>query len=349
VPTPVGKNHIPDLGPVESASRIVGRNLKKGSTVVYESTVYPGVTEEICAPILEQESGLKCGEDFKIGYSPERINPGDKVHTVERIVKVVAGMDEETLEQIAQVYGSVIEAGVYLASSIKVAEAAKVIENSQRDINIAFVNELSIIFHQMGIDTLEVLQAAGTKWNFLPFTPGLVGGHCIGVDPYYLTYRAQELGYQPEVILAGRRINDNMGKYVAENTIKMLIKADRAINRARVLVMGLAFKENVADIRNSKVVDIIRELQEYGVNVLVTDPLAEPEEVKAEYGLELSNDAEITEVDAIVLAVPHREYLELDLEALKSKYSNAHPVLIDVKGMTDKLKADALGYLYWRL
>lgn len=349
VPTPVGKNNLPNLDPVISASKIVGKNLSKGSIVVYESTVYPGVTEDICVPILEKESGLKCGFDFKIGYSPERINPGDKVHTVDKIVKVVSGMDEETLEKIAEVYSSVIEAGVYKVSSIKVAEAAKVIENSQRDINIAFVNELSIIFHKMGIDTLEVLKAASTKWNFLQFYPGLVGGHCIGVDPYYLTYRAQELGYQPEVILAGRRINDNMGKYVAENTIKMMIKADRPIKHSKVLVMGLTFKENIADIRNSKVVDIIHELQEYGVEVYVDDPNADCMEVKEEYGLDLCCEKDVGNVDAIILAVPHQEYLILKLDDLKKKYSNAHPILIDVKGIFEKKEAEDLGYLYWRL
>jgi len=349
VPTPVGKNNLPNLDPVISASKLVGKNLKKGSIVVYESTVYPGVTEELCAPVLEKESGLKCGIDFKIGYSPERINPGDKVHTVNKIVKVVSGMDQDSLEQIAEVYESVIEAGVYRASSIKVAEAAKVIENSQRDINIAFINELSIIFHKMGIDTLEVLKAASTKWNFLQFYPGLVGGHCIGVDPYYLTYRAQELGYHPEVILAGRRINDNMGKYVAENTIKMMIKADRPIKHSKVLIMGLTFKENIADIRNSKVVDIIHELQEYGVEVFIDDPKADCKEVNEEYGLELSCAKDVSNVDAIVFAVPHEEYLSLKIEDLKTKYSNTHPVLIDVKGIFDIVEADKLGFLYWRL
>jgi UDP-N-acetyl-D-galactosamine dehydrogenase len=349
VPTPVGKNNLPNLDPVISSSKILGSKLQKGSIVVYESTVYPGVTEEICVPILEKESRLKCGIDFKVGYSPERINPGDKVHTVDKIVKVVSGMDQDSLEQIAEVYESAIEAGVYRASSIKVAEAAKVIENSQRDINIAFVNELSIIFHKMEIDTLEVLKAASTKWNFLQFYPGLVGGHCIGVDPYYLTYRAQELGYQPEVILAGRRINDNMGKYVAENTIKMMIKADRPIKHSKVLVMGLTFKENISDIRNSKVVDTIKELQEYGVEVFIDDPRADCMEVKDEYGLELCCEKNVSNVDAIILAVPHEDYLSLKLDDLKNKYSNAHPVLMDIKGVFDRIEAENLGYLYWRL
>lgn len=363
VPTPVWKNNTPDLRPVESASEMVGSNLTKGSIVVYESTVYPGVTEEICIPILEKKSGLKCGIDFKVGYSPERINPGDKVHTVEKIVKIVSGMDEETLDIIAKVYELVIAAGVHRASSIMVAEAAKVIENSQRDINIAFMNELSVIFNKIGIDTQEVLEAAGTKWNFLKFYPGLVGGHCIGVDPYYLTYRAQELGFNSEVILAGRRINDNMGKYVAENTVKQLIKISCPIKNAKVLVMGIAFKENVADARNSKVVDIIKELKEYGVDVFITDPVVNETEVEEVYNLKLVKFEEIKEVDAIIFAVAHEEYEKLKLEDLKKLYRNLNPILIDkrglyrnsspllidVKGIFNKSEASKLGFIYWRL
>ena len=272
VPTPVKDDHTPDLTPVESASRTLGRNLTKGSIVVFESTVYPGVTEDICVPILEKESGLKCGVDFKVGYSPERINPGDKVHRLETIIKVVSGQDEETLDIVAKVYELVVEAGVYKAASIKVAEAAKVIENSQRDINIAFMNELSIIFNKMGIDTKAVLEAAGTKWNFLNFSPGLVGGHCIGVDPYYLTYKAEQMGYHSQIILSGRKINDDMGKYVAESTVKKMIKANKQINGAKVAIFGVTFKENCPDVRNTKVVDVIKELEEYGVEVKVVDP-----------------------------------------------------------------------------
>ena len=275
VPTPVNADHTPDLTPVEGASEILGKNLTKGSVVVFESTVYPGVTEDVCVPILERESGLKCGVDFKIGYSPERINPGDKVHRLETITKIVSGMDEETLDTVAKVYELVVEAGVYKASSIKVAEAAKVIENSQRDINIAFMNELSIIFNKMGIDTLSVLKAAGTKWNFLNFRPGLVGGHCIGVDPYYLTYKAEMLGYHSQIILSGRRINDDMGKYVAESCVKNLIKADKTVKNAKVAILGFTFKENCPDTRNTKIIDIVNELKEYGISPVITDPVAD--------------------------------------------------------------------------
>ncbi|NLC69440.1 MAG: nucleotide sugar dehydrogenase [Clostridiaceae bacterium] len=349
VPTPINKDRTPNLKPIISASEIVGRNLVPGSIVVYESTVYPGLTEEVCIPLLEKSSGLKCGVDFKVGYSPERINPGDKVHTVTKITKVVAGMDEECLEEVAVVYGLIVEAGIYKAESIKVAEAAKVIENTQRDINIAFVNELSIIFNKMGIDTKAVLKAAGTKWNFLNFTPGLVGGHCIGVDPYYLTYKAEELGYHPEVILAGRRINDNMGEYVAENTIKMLVKADRQVKGSRVLVMGFTFKENVPDTRNSKVIDIVRELQEYGVEVHVTDPIADREVTEKEYGIIIEEFGDINDIDAIILAVSHNDYKSLDLEKLKGKYRNGSYVLVDVKGIFDCEVAQNLGFLYWCL
>jgi UDP-N-acetyl-D-galactosamine dehydrogenase len=351
VPTPIDEHNRPDLRPVESASRSIGRNLAKGSIVVYESTVYPGVTEEICVPILERESGLKCGVDFKVGYSPERINPGDKVHTVDKITKVVSGQDAETLETVAGVYGMVVTAGIHRAQSIKVAEAAKVIENTQRDINIALMNELSIIFGRLGIDTRHVLEAAGTKWNFLKFTPGLVGGHCIGVDPYYLTFKAQSVGYHPEVILSGRRINDSMGKHVAENTIKQLIRAGKAVLGARVLVLGLTFKENVPDIRNSKVVDIIRELREYGVEVLVSDPMADPRDAEHEYGLTLSKVDAVGPVDAVILAVAHKEYRAVSVDRLKALTANGSGpgVIIDVKALLEPLAVAGAGLRYWAL
>lgn len=352
VPTPVNADHTPDLRPVESASKIVGRNLTKGSIVVYESTVYPGVTEEICVPILEKESGMKCGEDFKVGYSPERINPGDKVHRLETIIKVVSGMDEESLETIAMVYELVVDAGVYRAESIKVAEAAKVIENSQRDINIAFMNELSIIFNKMGIDTKSVLKAAGTKWNFLNFFPGLVGGHCIGVDPYYLTYKAEQLGYHSQIILSGRRINDNMGKYVVENLIKNLIKADVSIKDARVAILGFTFKENCPDTRNTKVIDIVNELKEYGINPMIADPEANTEEAKHEYGIVFHSVEDIKEMDAIVIAVGHEKFMEItkvDLNKMFKDKCNRRKVLLDIKGIFDREKFEAEGYLYWRL
>lgn len=349
VPTPINEDKTPDLKPVVGASNVLGRNLTKGSIVVYESTVYPGVTEDVCVPILERLSGLKCGVDFKIGYSPERINPGDKVHTVTKITKIVSGMDEEALEEIANVYGIIIEAGVYKAESIKVAEAAKVIENSQRDINIAFMNELSIIFNKLGINTKAVLKAAGTKWNFLNFTPGLVGGHCIGVDPYYLTYKAEQTGYHPQVILAGRRINDSMGKYIAENTVKQLIKADKQIKGAKVLIMGFTFKENVPDTRNTRVIDIVNELKEYGVNVHVADPVANKEEAKHEYGLSIENLDDVNEVDAIILAVSHNAFKNLSLHDLEKKYRNGSSVLVDVKAFFDRKEAEKLNFLYWSL
>ncbi|MFW5671264.1 MAG: nucleotide sugar dehydrogenase, partial [Acetivibrio ethanolgignens] len=313
VPTPVNSDHTPDLSPIESASRILGCNLTKGSVIVFESTVYPGVTEEICVPILEKESGLKCGEDFKIGYSPERINPGDKVHRLETITKIVSGMDEETLDCIAKVYELVVEAGVHRAESIKVAEAAKVIENSQRDINIAFMNELSIIFNKMGIDTKAVLEAAGTKWNFLKFAPGLVGGHCIGVDPYYLTYKAERLGYHSQIILSGRRINDDMGKYVAENLVKGLIKAEVPIKNARVAILGFTFKENCPDTRNTRVIDIVRELEEYGISPIITDPIAETIEAECEYGVKFLDMENIRDMDAVILAVAHEVFRDLSV------------------------------------
>ncbi|MFJ8257594.1 nucleotide sugar dehydrogenase [Peribacillus asahii] len=349
VPTPINSDKTPDLRPIIGASKTVGRNLTKGSIVVFESTVYPGVTEDICVPVLEQESGLKCGIDFKVGYSPERINPGDKIHRLETIVKVVAGMDEQSLSDIANVYEMIIEAGVYKAKSIKVAEAAKVIENSQRDINIAFMNELSIIFNKMGIDTKAVLEAAGTKWNFLNFSPGLVGGHCIGVDPYYLTYKAEEMGYHSQIVLSGRKINDDMGKYVAENTVKNLIKADKQIKGAKVAVFGVTFKENCPDVRNTKVVDIITELEEYGIDVKVVDPLADEEDLWREYRINPCNIEDIKDMDALIFAVPHEEFKTIDLEEIKKMYWNHKPVLIDVKGMFDRRKAEEMNYLYWRL
>lgn len=349
VPTPINSDHTPDLAPVESASRILGRNLTKGSVVVFESTVYPGVTEDVCAPILEKESGLKCGEDFKIAYSPERINPGDKVHRLQTITKIVSGMDNETLDTVAKVYGLVVEAGVHRAPSIKVAEAAKVIENSQRDINIAFMNELSIIFNKMGIDTKSVLEAAGTKWNFLNFYPGLVGGHCIGVDPYYLTYKAEQIGYHSQVILSGRRINDDMGKYVAENIVKSLIKADKTVKDAKVAILGFTFKENCPDTRNTKVFDIIKELSEYGIQPLVTDPIADARETKHLYGLEFVNINAIHDMDAAVLAVAHSEFKKLTLSQINSLFGKGKKILIDIKGIMNRKECEDAGYLYWRL
>lgn len=351
VPTPVNDDHTPDLSPVEGASRILGQNLTKGSVVVFESTVYPGVTEDICVPILEQESGLKCGVDFKVGYSPERINPGDKVHRLETITKIVSGMDEETLEIVARVYELVVEAGVYRAESIKVAEAAKVIENSQRDINIAFMNELSIIFNKMGIDTKSVLAAAGTKWNFLNFQPGLVGGHCIGVDPYYLTYKAEELGYHSQIILSGRRINDDMGKYVAENLVKNLIKADIPVKSANVAILGFTFKENCPDTRNTKIIDIYKELQEYGITAKVTDDNADADEAKRLYSITFTPMKDIKNCDAVILAVAHESYKQLGMDDLAALYADngKQKVLTDLKGVLDRKEYENAGYLYWRL
>ena len=351
VPTPVNSDHTPDLTPVEGASRILGQNLTKGSVVVFESTVYPGVTEDICVPILEKESGLTCGVDFKIGYSPERINPGDKVHRLETIVKIVSGMDAETLDTIAKVYELVVEAGVYRAQSIKVAEAAKVIENSQRDINIAFMNELSIIFNKMGIDTKSVLEAAGTKWNFLKFYPGLVGGHCIGVDPYYLTYKAEELGYHSQIILSGRRINDDMGKYVAESMVKNLIKADIPVKRAKVAILGFTFKENCPDTRNTKVIDIYKELGEYGITPLVVDPAADAEEAKRLYGITFETMDAVKDMDAVIIAVAHKEFSGLDKETIGQFYHTKHEkkVLMDLKGLLDRNEYLTQDYIYWRL
>ena len=352
VPTPVNDDTTPDLTPVIGSSEIVGRNLTKGSIVVYESTVYPGVTEETCVPILERESGLKCGVDFKVGYSPERINPGDKVHRLTTIKKIVSGMDEESLEEIAKVYSIVVEAGVHRASSIKVAEAAKVIENSQRDINIAFMNELSIIFNKMGIDTLEVLEAAGTKWNFLPFRPGLVGGHCIGIDPYYLTYRAEQFGYHSQIILSGRRINDDMGKYVAEQTVKQLIKANKSIKNTKVGCLGITFKEDCPDARNSKVNDILKELKEYGINPIVCDPVADAPDVKKFYGVDLVDISKFKDLDCLIIAVMHKEFKELSNEQIQNMFAskdNSNNIIIDVKGARNKKELIDLGFVYWRL
>ncbi len=352
VPTPVNDDHTPDLTPVESASEILGRNLEKGSVVVFESTVYPGVTEDVCVPILEKASGLTCGVDFKIGYSPERINPGDKVHRLETIKKIVSGMDAETLDTVAKVYELVVAAGVHRAESIRVAEAAKVIENSQRDINIAFMNELSIIFNKMGIDTKSVLEAAGTKWNFLKFYPGLVGGHCIGVDPYYLTYKAEELGYHSQIILSGRRINDDMGKYVAENTVKNLIKADVSIKNAKIAILGFTFKENCPDTRNTKIIDIYNELREYGITAVIADPTADADEAKRLYGITFADMNTITDCDAVILAVAHDAFRSLtaaDLDRLFKKTENGKKVLVDIKGLLDRKAYEAAGYNYWRL
>jgi UDP-N-acetyl-D-galactosamine dehydrogenase len=363
VPTPVNKNKIPDLSFLISASEDIGGNLSRGTYVVFESTVFPGATEEICVPILEKESGLKCGVDFKVGYSPERVNPGDKDHTFDKVVKVVAGQDNQTAEFLAKMYSFPVKAGVYIAPDIKTAEAAKVIENIQRDLNIALFNELSIIFHIMGIDTQEVIKAASTKWNFIKFEPGLVGGHCISVDPYYLTFKAEELGYHPQVILAGRRINDYMGKYVAENTIKLLINAGKQVKGSRALIMGITFKENISDIRESKVVDIYKELCDYGVNVEVYDPYADPDHVKSEFGIELMNKNSfgqkdsvidflqknsLQKFDVVIVAVKHKPFFEITPDFFK-KIMTHPPVLVDVKGIYSKSVFEREGFIYWRL
>lgn len=347
VPTPIDEHNNPDLTPLLKASQTVGKQLKKGDYVVFESTVYPGCTEEDCVPILERESGLKFGQDFKVGYSPERINPGDREHTVEKILKVVSGSDAEASELIAQVYGAVITAGVYRASSIKVAEAAKVIENTQRDLNIAFMNELSVVFDRMGIDTREVLAAAGTKWNFLKFYPGLVGGHCIGVDPYYLLHKSKELGYTPQVITSGRKINDEMPAYVAKRLVQMLIQKGKNPGQCRVLVLGITFKENVADIRNSKVADLVRELQQFSITTHLVDPHASAAEVAHEYGLNLLQTPE-SNYDAVIIAVAHQQFLELKLESLR-QLMNGKPLLLDLKGIHSRQAADELNMTYWRL
>lgn len=353
VPTPINLDKTPNLTPVEAASTTVGRNLTKGSIVVYESTVYPGVTEDICIPILERESGLKCGIDFKVGYSPERINPGDKVNRLETITKIVSGIDEESLNEIAMVYELIIEAGVHKASSIKVAEAAKVVENSQRDINIAFMNELAMVFDRMGIDTKEVIEAMNTKWNALGFYPGLVGGHCIGVDPYYFIYQAEKLGYHSQIILAGRKINDGMGEFVADAVIKKLILADKVVKKAKVVILGITFKENCPDTRNSKVIDIIKRLKEYGIEPIIYDPLADKNDAKEEYGIELVDMKDIKDVDCLVFAVAHDEFKQMSLEKIDTLFgnfdNNNEKIIIDVKSIFDKKAIEERGYSYWRL
>jgi len=348
VPTPVDDAKQPDLTLVLRAAETVANNLKKGAVVIFESTVYPGVTENICMPLLERVSGLCCGEDFRVGYSPERVNPGDRQHTLERIVKVVAGQDAETLEKVAWLYEQVIEAGVHRAPSIRTAEAAKVIENTQRDLNIALMNELAIIFDKMGIDTMDVLDAAGTKWNFLPFRPGLVGGHCIGVDPYYLTYRSQQLGYYPEVVLAGRRINDGMGGYIVQQAVRQMIAAGRTVKGGKALVLGLTFKENCADLRNSRVIDVINELESYDMQAMVCDPVADVDEARSEHGIELVSVDDVTDADVVIAAVPHEPLLHLDLEALAASTGRDAP-FIDVKSAFDRTALEAAGFRVWRL
>lgn len=351
VPTPINESKQPNLNPIKMASKSIGKNISKNSIIVYESTVYPGVTEEICVPIIEKESGFKCGLDFKVGYSPERINPGDKERTVAKILKIVAGQDQSSLRTISDIYGSVITAGIHEASSIKVAEAAKVIENTQRDLNIALMNELAIIFNKIGINTREVIEAASTKWNFIKMNPGLVGGHCIGVDPYYLTHKAGLLNYHPQVILAGRRINDGMGKFIAEQTVKHLISAGKTVKNAKVLILGFTFKENVTDIRNTKVIDVINELRDYGVDVLISDPLVNKTAAKKEYGIDLIDYDQTPLVDAVVMATAHAKFEQITLQALKEKITtNDHSrVLIDVKGFYKHAIKKEDGFLYWTL
>jgi len=350
VPTPVNTDHTPDLNPVIGASEIVGRNLVKGSIVVYESTVYPGCTEDVCIPILEKESGLKCGIDFKVGYSPERINPGDKVHRLENIHKIVSGMDEQSLEEIKNVYNLVIEVGTHPVSNIKTAEAVKVVENSQRDINIAFMNELAMVFDRMGIDTNEVVDGMNTKWNALGFRPGLVGGHCIGVDPYYFTYEAEKLGYHSQIVLNGRIINDSMGKFITDATIKKLILAGKAPQKSKIAIFGLTFKENCPDTRNSKVADIIKNLNEYGINPVIVDPWADEADAKKEYGVTLTKLEDIHDVDCIIIAVAHNEFKALSLSEIKTLYNNDdQKVLIDVKGIFSIPQLKESGLIWWRL
>lgn len=350
VPTPINQDHTPNLLPVEGASRIVGKHLTKGSIVVFESTVYPGVTEDICIPILEQESGLVCGVDFKVGYSPERINPGDKVHRLDNITKIVSGMDEESLGEIKAVYDMVIKAGTFAVSNIRTAEAIKVVENSQRDINIAFMNELAIVFDKMGIDTQEVVAGMNTKWNALGFYPGLVGGHCIGVDPYYFTYQAEKLGYHSQIILSGRKVNDSMGAFVADAAVKEMILAGLAPKNAKVIILGVTFKENCPDIRNSKVIDIVKRLREYGISPLVSDPMADAAEVFEEYGIEMIDFQDVREADCIILAVAHTAFRTLSAAELDFMFQAAgNKVLVDVKGIVDKKEAEQFGWLYWRL
>jgi UDP-N-acetyl-D-glucosamine/UDP-N-acetyl-D-galactosamine dehydrogenase len=348
VPTPIDKNHRPDLKPLISASETVGKVIEKGAVVVYESTVYPGVTEEVCGPVVERVSGLKCGTDFALGYSPERINPGDREHTFERITKVVSGQDAATLDRVAAAYGAVVTAGVHRAQSIRVAEAAKVIENTQRDLNIALMNELALIFDRLGIRTQDVLDAAATKWNFLRFSPGLVGGHCIGVDPYYLTTKAEELGYQPQVILSGRRINNGIGAYVAQRAMKMLSRAGVPLSQAKVGILGLTFKENVPDLRNSRIPDIINELTEFGIRPLVHDPLGNPTEAHEEYGVSLCDWSELGNLDALIFAVAHRKYLEMGIDNLLSLVRDGG-VVVDVKSVLDPARTARRGLSYWSL
>lgn len=352
VPTPVNADHTPDLSPVEGASRIVGRNLRKGSIVVYESTVYPGVTEDVCVPILERESGLKCGTDFKVGYSPERINPGDPVHRLENIRKIVSGMDAESLAEIKAVYDLIIEVGTYPVSTIKTAEAIKVVENSQRDINIAFMNELAMVFDRMGIDTREVIDGMKTKWNALNFFPGLVGGHCIGVDPYYFTYEAEKLGYHSQIILSGRKVNDGMGAFVADAAIKQLVLAGKVVRDAKVVILGLTFKEDCPDTRNSKVIDIVKRLEEFGIRPVIVDPQADAAEARREYGVKLTHLEEISNADCVILAVAHREFKALSAEQLNRLFApgpNENKVVIDVKSILDKQALENAGYRFWRL
>ncbi|WP_282138319.1 nucleotide sugar dehydrogenase [Rossellomorea aquimaris] len=352
VPTPVNADKTPDLSPIEGVSRTIGKNLSKGSIVVYESTVYPGVTEDICVPILERESGLKCGVDFKVGYSPERINPGDKVHRLENIIKIVSGMDEESLEEISKVYELVVEVGVHRASTIKVAEAAKVVENSQRDINIAFMNELAMVFDRMGIDTKEVVEAMNTKWNALKFTPGLVGGHCIGVDPYYFLYEAEKLGYHSQIILSGRKINDGMGAFIADAIIKELILANKVVKKAKVVILGITFKENCPDTRNSKVEDILKRLNDYEIEPIVVDPYANPEDAKTEYGVDLVPFDIVNDADCLVFAVAHDIFKNITLKQIDGMFgegANEEKVIVDVKGILDKDMIEKVGYSYWNL
>lgn len=352
VPTPINSDKTPDLSPVEGASEVVGRNLVKGSVVVYESTVYPGVTEDICVPILERESGLKCGADFKVGYSPERINPGDKVHRLENIKKIVSGMDEETLDTVAKVYELVIEVGVHRASTIKVAEAAKVVENSQRDINIAFINELALAFDKMNIDTREVIEAMNTKWNALGFYPGLVGGHCIGVDPYYFVYEAEKLGYHSQIISSGRRVNDDMPEFVAEKIIKQLVLANKRVKQSKVVFFGATFKENCPDVRNSKIMEVVAHVKKYGIVPLIVDPHANAEEIKREYGCELTDMSVIKDADCLVLGVAHQEFQDMGLDKLDRFFGDMpteEKVIVDVKSILDKKQVEEKGYCYWRL
>jgi len=349
VPTPIDEYNIPDLAPLRGAAITAGGQLQKGACVVFESTVFPGATEEICVPLLARESGLCYGTDFTVGYSPERINPGDKVNTLESITKIVSGSDTPTADMLVQVYGKVVKAGIHKASAIRVAEAAKVIENTQRDLNIALMNELAMIFDIMGINTLEVLEAAGTKWNFLPFRPGLVGGHCIGVDPYYLTFKAESMGYHPEMILAGRRINDGMGKYIATRVVKLLIKQGRAVKGAKVAVLGITFKEDVPDLRNTRVVDIVHELEDYGVNVLVNDPLADAQEARKYYGVEIVSLDVLQGVDAVVVAVMHKAYKAMGLEGVAALCTNGEPIVVDVKSAFDPAQAQRKNISCWQL